>query len=302
MTNYRMTNKDNREDHEGWRIRVYLHFLLCGVLFGCGCCEPKRLPIPEPITRQDAIERYNANVNAIQPFKAGIAEWETEFIDPDGKKRHYNESGNKIIYHPPSDEGARPRLYVEADGPAFTQDAWVVGSNETEYWMYSVLGEFGRWGKHEHYGKDCAAMMPIHPQVLLEFVGLLPLPNEPPYPLYKVRAETYIIEYIVLKHEGYSSKREIIIDRRTNQPREINAYNTDGLMILHSELKTFKPLAEAMLPTEIFISFPKEKSFLRLKLKRYMIDAKNRDALFIRPKIIPDIEDYQQIDKDCEHE
>ena len=73
-------------------------------------------------------------------------------------------------------------------------------------------------------------------------------------------------------------------------------------MIIHSELKKYKPLAEAMLPTEIFISFPKENSFLRLKLTSYKLDAKNRDALFIRPKKIPGIEDYIQIDKDCEHE
>jgi len=258
--------------------------------------------MPEPLPRHDALERYNANVSAIPSFRSGIFEWETEWIEPDGKKQHFKELGGKIIYRPPVDKDANPRLYVEADALTFTQDAWIVGSNETEYWMYSEMGKFGRWGKYKHYGKDCASMLPIHPLVLLEFAGLLPLPDEPPYPLYKVRAETYIIEYIVLKNEGYSSKREIIIDRRTNLPREINAYNADGLIAMHSELKKFKPLAEAMLPTEIFISFPKENSFLRLKLKSYMIDAKNRDALFIRPKKIPDNEDYQQIDKDCEHE
>ena len=278
---------------------IFQILLLGSFLFVLGC-PPPRGPVPEPLPRYDAIERYNANVNAIQPFKAVIAEWETEFIDPDGKKQHFNELGGSIFYRPPFGEGSRPKIYAQTE--VLGQDAWVVGSNETEYWMYSQWGKFGRWGKHKHYGKDCVAMMPIHPQVLLEFIGLLPLPNEPPYPLYKIRAETYVIEYVVLKNEGYFSKREIIVDRRTNLPREINAYNADGLMILHSELKKYKPLAEAMLPTEICISFPKENSFLRLKLKSYMIDAKNRDALFIRPKIIPDIEDYLQIDKDCEHE
>ena len=278
---------------------IFQILLLGSFLFVLGCPPPLG-PVPEPLTRHDALEHYNANVQAIQPFRAGIAEWEMEFMDPDGEKQHFKELFGKIFYRPSAQAKNPAKFYLEASAPL--QKGWVVGSNEKEYWMYSQWADFGRWGKYKHYGKDCAALVPVHPQVLLEFAGLLPLPNEPPYPLYKVRAENYIIEYIVLKHEGYSSKREIIVDRRTNLPREINAYNADGLMIIHSELKKHKPLAEAMLPTEIFISFPKENSFLRLKLTSYKLDAKNRDALFIRPKKIPGIEDYLQIDKDCEHE
>ncbi len=279
-------------------MRNLVPIILVGsLLFIVGCPPPK--PVPEPLTRQTAIERYNANVDAIQPFKVKISQWEAEFIDPDGTKQHFNELGGSIFYRPPLGEGSRPRIYAQTE--VLGQDAWIVGSNESEYWMYSEWGEFGRWGKHKHYGKDCAAMLPIHPQVLLEFIGLLPLPDEPPYPLYKVHAETYVIEYIVLQNEGYSSKREITIDRRTNLPCEINAYNADGLMVLHSELNKYQPLAEAMLPTDVFISYPKEHSFLHLKLTGYRLDVKNRDALFIRPQTIPGIEDYQQIDKDCEH-
>jgi len=273
--------------------------LLLSILFVVGC-PPPLVPVPEPLTRHDALEHYNANVQAIQPFRVGIAEWEMEFMDPDGEKRHFKELFGKIFYRPSAQAQNPAKFYLEAS--AALQNGWVVGSNEQEYWMYSQWAEFGRWGKYQYYGKDCAASVPVHPQILLEFTGLLPLPIQPPYPLYKIRAETYVIEYVILKNEGYSSKREIVIDRRTNLPREINAYNADGLMIMHSELKKYKPLAEAMLPTEIFISFPKEKSFLRLKLTSYKLDTKNRDALFIRPKKIPGIEDYLQIDKDCEHE
>jgi hypothetical protein len=279
--------------------RIFQILLPGSFLFVLGCPPPPG-PVPEPLTRHDALELYNANVQAIQPFRAGIAEWEMEFVDPDGKKQHFQELFGKIFYRPPVQAQIPAKFYLEASAPL--QKGWVVGSNEDEYWMYSQWAQFGRWGKYQHYGKDCAASVPVHPQVFLEFTGLLPLPYEPPYPLYKVRAETYIIEYIVLKNEGYSSKREIIVDRRTDLPREINAYNADGLMILHSELKKYQPLAEAMLPTQIHISFPKENSFLRLKLTGYKPDDKSRDKLFIRPKTIPGIEDYRQIDKDCEHD
>lgn len=282
-------------------MRYGFQILLMGSLLLIVGCPPPLGPVPEPITRQDALKTYNANVSAIESFRAGIFQWEAKWIDPDGKEQHFKELGGKIFYQPAAGEYSRPKIFAQTE--VLSQDAWVVGSNETEYWMYSEWGKFGRWGKHKHYGKHCAAMLPIHPQVLLEFIGLLPLPIEPPYPLYKVHEETYSIEYIVLKNEGYLSKREIIIDRRTDLPREINAYNADGLLILHSELRTFKSLDKAMLPTEIFISFPKENSFLRLKLKRYRVDPdpQSRAPLFVRPKL-SGIEDYQQIDKDCEYD
>jgi len=278
---------------------IFQILLLGSFLFVLGCPPPLG-PVPEPLTRHQALELYNANVQAIQPFRAGIAEWEMEFIDPDGEKKHFKELFGKIFYRPPTQVDTPAKFYLEASAPL--QKGWVIGSNEKEYWMYSQWAQFGRWGKYKHYGKDCAALVPVHPQVLLEFAGLLPLPNEPPYPLYKVRTENYIIEYIVLKHEGYSSKREIIVDRRTNLPREINAYNADGLMIMHSILKNYKTLGKAKLPTEIYLSFPKEDSFLRLKISSYKLDTKAREPLFRRPTKISGIEDYLQIDKDCEHE
>lgn len=274
--------------------------LISGFLFVVGC-PPPLAPVPAPLRRQEALAHYNSQVESIPPFRAGIAEWELQFYDRDEHKHHFKELFGKIFYRPPVRAERPAKFYLEASAPL--QKGWVVGSNETEYWMYSPWGGgMGYWGKYAHYGQDCASLVPMHPQVLLEFAGLLPVPVRPPYPLYKVRTETYILEYIVLQDEGYSSKREIIVDRRSNLPREINAYDADGLLSMHSELSAYKPLAQAVLPTEIFLSFPQEDSFLRLKISSYKLDAKKREPLFRRPARVSGITDYQQIDKDCEHE
>ena len=274
--------------------------VLSSLLFVVGC-PPPLSPVPAPLTRQEALAHYNTQVESIPPFRAGISEWELQFYDRDGHKHHFHELFGKIFYRPPVRAERPAKFYLEASAPL--QKGWVVGSNETEYWMYSPWGGgMGYWGKYAHYGKDCAALVPMHPQVLLEFAGLLPVPVKPPYPLYKVRRETYILEYIVLQDEGYCSKREIIVDRRSNLPREINAYDADGLLRMHSALSGYKPLAQAVLPTEIFLSFPQEDSFLRLKISSYKLDAKKREPLFRRPARVSGITDYQQIDKDCEHE
>jgi len=282
-------------------MRYLIHKLLLVSLFFLLGCPRRMSPIPAPLRRHEALAHYNRNVESIPPFRASIATWELRFYDREGDKRDFNELFGKLFYRPPVRAERPAKFYLEASAPL--QKGWVVGSNETEYWMYSPWGGgIGYWGKYEHYGKDCASLVPMHPQVLLEFAGLLPLPIKPPYPLYKVRSETYIIEYVVLKHEGYSSKREIIVDRRSNLPREINAYDADGLLLMHSDLSKYKPLEEALLPTEIFISFAQEDSFLRLKISGYQLDPKNREPLFRRPARISGITDYQQIDQDCENE
>jgi hypothetical protein len=277
-----------------WKIS-----LLCLFLFTASGCPRPLGPVPEPLTRQEGLEFYNANVNAVAPFKAAIAEWEVEFPDENEKKKNFEELvwGGSIIYRPPSSWDVSAQFHLEAKAPFET--AFVLGSNEQEFWMYSELAEHGGWGKYEHLGKSCSENVLIPPQLILEFIGLRPIPDNPPFPVYKIYPETYVYEYIDIDDEGYSSKREIVIDRRSNLPIEINAYSSEGQRIMHSELKNYQPLADAMLPTRIFLSWPHRDTFIRLKIRSFKVDEKDRSKLFIRPAR-PGIEDYQQIDESCE--
>jgi outer membrane lipoprotein-sorting protein len=263
-------------------------------------CPPQLGPVPEPLTRQEGLESYNANVNAVVSFKAAIAEWEVEFPDEKEKKKHFEELvwGGSIIYRPPVSWDVSARFRLEARAPFET--AFVLGSNEDEFWMYSELAEHGGWGKYQHLGKSCSNNVLIPPQLILEFIGLRPIPDQPPFPVYKIYPETHVFEYIDVDDEGYSSKREIVIDRRSNLPVEINAYSSEGQRIMHSELQDYKPLADAMLPTSIFLSWPNRDTFIRLKIRSYKVDEKDRSKLFVRPTKISGIKDYQQIDESCE--
>ena len=171
--------------------------------------------------------------------------------------------------------------------------------------MYSRVPKFKRgwWGKYEHIGKPCAKKMPFHPQSLLELLGLRPLPaqaDQPPYPLYKVGPEDNIIEYVLMTDDGLSLQREIIIDRRTDLPREINVYDRTGQRVMQSRLDNYQQVGTAHVPGDILIRSAEGDNSLHLQLHRFKVDARDRSSLFMRPDRVTGIEEFTQIDEPCE--
>ena len=248
----------------------------------------------------EALARYNANVEALPPFKANVFEWEVKFVDDNGKEQKHPHMGGRV-YFVPADGAEQPSSFFLMT-KTMMGDALVVGSNEKEFWMYIKPDKRGWWGKYEHQGKDCSKQMMIDPQVFLEFLGLRHLPIRPIYPAYKVAEDYYTIEYIDYQNDGYQIKREIIIDRCDNLPREINTYSRDGQRTMHSRLSSYKKLGKAWVPGEIRIATAIRDFRFRLKLwgfKAIKKDDRKLSRILQRPKRIPGIDDYQQIDKDC---
>jgi len=275
-------------------ISLSLVVCLCN---GCQSYQTAK-PLPPPLTMQQTLDYYNANVYAIPQLQVSVSEWRAQFFDKKGEQHKLHERGGGLIFRPSNSPDVPADFNFWVDAPL--KRALVAGSNAEEFWSYSQWAGSGYWGKYEHKGKPCADHILIYPQLILDFIGLTPIPQGPPYPLYKVYPAANIIEYVTTENDASVVSREIIIDRYSNLPKEINSYSAAGGCIMHSELKNYKPLGQAMLPADILLSWPGEDSFIHLKLNRFKTDTKNRDKLFTRPPRIADIDDYQQIDKDCE--
>lgn len=266
------------------------------VLGGCPPLKPP-VPLPPPVTLDQTLEEVNANVAAIGPFRATVGQWELEVVTPEDQTKHFKELGGRFFYRP-TEPGRSPYLYLQCSAPL--QEAFVVGSNPTEYWFYSRWDQakLAGWGKYQNVGKECGGKIWLDPRILLEFAGLSALPTAP-RPSYKVYPETSIIEFEVATPSGSVSRREVILDRRTQLPVEVNAYDPNGVRIMHSELKDYQTLGSANVAMDIYFSWPTQKAFLRLKLSGLKPDPKDRTALFTRPKAISGVEDYHQLDADC---
>jgi len=273
------------------------------MLLCVGCRSKTILPIPDPLPLGEVIEKYNDNVNAIEPFRAYISRWKVKFIDENDKKQTYSDIAGKMFYCPPTDQDSMAKLYLMCS-TILGSETFVVASNQHQYWTYSRIAKAGQWGKYIHQDKPCSENMPINPQVLLNFIAFrpIPVPDDPLHTTYKINPEKNIIEYIALPGNSFYL-REIKIDRRDNLPKEINAYDHTGLRIIHCRLDNYKKLKKAkqnaQLPSYIYLEFPTMQSYLELKFRSFKA-KKPDERLFIRPA--KGIENFQQIDKECENE
>jgi hypothetical protein len=281
---------------------LYGIFLLS--LLISGCAQKRLAPLPPPLSRAEILDNYNANVAAVPAFSAQVAQWQVQLTDDQDKTHRYHDRGGKVFYRPGQSPAAHPRLYLQCS-TLLESKALVVGANQDEFWMYSKIAGRFWWGKYEYLGQACSASMPINPQLFLELIGLSPLPavaSQPPYPLLKIGPEDYVIEFVVRGDDGFSLQREIILDRRTNLPREINAYSPSGARLMQSRLADWQQVGPALLPADIMITAASDQDSLRLHLRQFKPDSTDRGPLFQRPAHVPDIKEYTQIDRRCEHD
>ena len=268
-----------------------------------GCEGQHRLgPIPAPITRDEALGRYNGRVHAMGAFRAKVKHWEAKFRDEHDDENRYDGNGLKLYYHPALSANGRGRLYLQLDNLLFKR-AMVIGSNEEEYWAYCRALESGGWGKYIHRGKTCAEGLLVDPDMLLHLIGVKPIPataNESPYPLYKVGAEENSIQYVTFGDDGLEVLCEITTDRRTDLPRAIVMYDRQGQIVQRSRLSDYQEIESARLPGDIVISSGSDDSYFHLKLQAYTLDEDDRSKYFRRPEKPPGIKDYRQIDQQCE--
>jgi len=263
-----------------------LSLFLALIMTFLGCCNHKKVlaPVPNPKTRQQALEDFNRNALAVQDFSARIDEWEIQFYEEENKKHHFNEKGGKIFYRTVREGEQYPQFYLNASGGPLGQEALVVSSNQEEFWMYSRPGKWSYRDTHENaVSLEAPNMFIMNPQFILEFIGLQPIPLDilpEPYPIYKVAPEKNYIEYAL---PGENGLREIVIDRRSNLPEQINLYDRLGLRVLESRLGNYQTLGEAILPGDIYLSSPNDNTFFRLQLINYQIKDNISDRLFEVP-------------------
>lgn len=279
-------------------VLVLLALTLC-----IGCESQRQLgPVPPPITRQEALARYNAHVLSIAPFRAKVKYWKVKFRDKDGKTHNYDGNGLKVYYHPSRISDGHGQFYLQLDN-LFLKRAMVIGSNEQQFWVYSKAEESGGWGKYIHRGKACAENLSVDPEMLLQLIGLRPIPtNVNQYPLYEVGAEENFIRYVKLSDDGLEVAWKITFDRRSDLPLRIAVYDKQGKIVQQSRLGDYHQLGDAMLPGDIVISSPNDDSYFHLKLHAFKPDNRDRTKYFTLPEDLPGIKDYRQIDLQCENE
>ena len=276
----------------GRSITIIAFLVLIMQILGCCNNKPVLGPVPEPITREHALGVYNDNASSVTDFSARINEWEIQFSEDEQNQHHFNEKGGKLFYRTLRPGEKYHQFYLNGSGGPLGQEALVVASDQEEFWMYSRPAKWSFRDTHENAASmGMQNMFIMNPQFILEFIGLQPIPVDIlpwPYPIYKVAPEKNYIEYAL---PGEAGLREIVIDRRSNLPEQINFYDQFGLRILESRLGNYQSLGEAMLPGDILLSSPNDDSFFRLQLTNYQIKEDMSGRLFRVPEDFDNISD-----------
>lgn len=284
--------------------RALIYIALVMIVFslaplGCCNCDKKLPPVLEPVGRTEALDLYNRNIQAIASFKARLASWEVAYPEDDKIVRHQGNAGT-VFYRPPVN-GGYPRFYLQADKELLASEALVLGCNEEEYWMYSRPAKRGWWGRYRHLDKDCSTGGALNPHTLMDLIGLRPV--DPPaahWSVYKVGERDYTLSLTEMTDDGLLLRREIVVSRGDHLPREVTLYDADGQALIRCELSDYLTLGQAKLPGRIYLYHDRNDSYLKLRLKDLKEDERARDCLFTKECRADGLEEFVQIDRDCD--
>jgi len=256
------------------------------------------IPARRTWTLDEIIENHNQNISAIPGFKATVGDWQAQWLDEEGKKQSQKHMGGRLFFQPAEIDERSVSFNLRTN--TLMREALVIGANESEYWMYiKPVIKQGWWGKKEHLGKECVKNMLINPNLLLEFIGWQRLPEETSNVTYKAH-DKLIVEYLKAVEGKVQVTREYIFDRHNCHLIEINAYESDGSRIMRSTLSRYIKLGNAWLPGEIHLMSSIREFHFYLRLHKFKKDASIDPGLFTRPVKIRGIDDYEQIDQECE--
>lgn len=266
-----------------------------------GCQPPKKQPILPKRSLEEVLTQYNQNINDVSSFQARIAQWEIHFTDQDKVTTH-KDSGGKFFFQTTSDEMPE-QFYLQAD-TTLSSRALVLACDPDEFWMISKSASLGYWAKRSEKKVSCVQSQLIHPDLLLELIGLKTLPENVrafPMPLYRLYAETFSITYVQRNSSGLFIEREIVFDRHTDLPSVISVYHSNGQPLVVAELSNYQTIGSAQIPGNISLTYPEDGSYLKLKLRK--IKPVNRDLgpLLRSSRKMKNIKTIQQLDFNCEN-
>jgi len=272
-----------------------------GLLAGC-CLKPA-----EPIIQQDKIDlaeciaRHNANAELVEhlwihcgldlnvhrpgqlPLKVGL----------DGL----------LIYRTPKDHSVPPReLILKADLLGNTQ--MLLGSNDTEYWMWSQQQDTIYVGTWQRLGQPGTAVLPVGPAEVFWMLGVCPIKGTPILSYTRDDRYRYVRFYDVLGPRQLRVLRELQFDRIDHWMKcektwpavekdrlvAVRTWAPDGTPMVEAAVGDYQRVVsggqEILLPTVLTIHALTEDMTLRITLSRAelaeALTHEVKDAYFIR--------------------
>jgi hypothetical protein len=145
-----------------------------------------------------------------------------------------------------------------------------VGSNDDRYWV--VAGPRGNdrtrmwWGTYKNAGRVQSRDLPVHPDALLEVLGIQPIETDflrPPMPVMRFNndRDAYMFVWNTPLADQWAASKEIWYDRRTKLPLIVLLFDQNGRVVVRAYLLDHQPVEVAGAPRE---QWPKVATSYRL--------------------------------------
>jgi len=277
--------------------------LITGFIGGCCNClkplPPANTALPPPITLEQQLAELNARAAQLPRFKATADSSGVEVIIPDENGKPHHEpaaEGVLLLEQKYATHTANVLLVVRY----LDKDIFELGKNEQQWWAIErdkkPAAQTGAVKPVVDFDPDSQeTVFPLLADAIPELLGITEIvPNSEQTIYMRVDDERGVNDVAILRPnpDGTATiDREIIVDRRSGEVREVDLYWPDGRLMVRSTLDHYKPVTLAgnaaadapKMPRSIIVDYPAKQSRLGLRLVKVDVPASFPDDQFTPP-------------------
>ena len=247
-------------------------------------CPPPAVKPGVPLQLHEAIGKVNRNSAGIDVCLKANAHANGYWADQTGGRRAFNSDATVLVIAP---------SHLYGTFKVLGSEELLLGSNADKYWLYIKRDENTyRVGTYTRLDESEASSLPIRPDMLIEALGLNPLPETTvgtAGPVQRITDDHQQLLFLAYTDEGQGIvTKEYWLDRfEPRLIRRIVFRDPMGQTIMCSQLDDYKPLTDGgpLLPGEVHVRWPLEGSELELRIRQWkrMPDRTRDHAAFVAP-------------------
>jgi len=269
----------------------------------CHCLKPTppdTRPLPPPITMQQQLDDLNRRATELPRLIAhthndGIEIWYTQ----DGKQKHKSADGYLELRQDYATHSAQ--VYVKAE--VLSQVAFEAGKNDKEWWYVSrggngekPSGAFGNATGQPQLSEKSGAI--LRPDLIPPILAITEIePTDQHTIVMRVDDLRGVNDLLLMRPTADGAahiSREILVDRRSGEVREVGLFNPEGLLIVHATLDNYAPATYTgnaapldgqipSMPHRIHIDYIAQHATVELRIADWQVPPKIRGTPFDTP-------------------
>ncbi len=289
------------------RVPLHICIISCALILLAGCP-----PAPQITGYHGPTSQMYEVVTAVNSNNSGIPTIWTDhtfkaWMHDDNGKSHYVDGDGVLLYRKQIDKPDELLL----QGQSIIGKIFEIGSSsgpDAQYWV-ALVPEISTewWGYYKNLGKPCVRSLPIHPDLVVEVLGVNQIDENflrPPVPAMRFNndADVYMFTFSLPTPTKWVIQKEVWYSRKTLLPVKVLLFDQNGRVLLRADLSEHEPIEGGdgrKIATQYKLFFPENKDRLEFSFKSPKLTRKGLPrAGTIQRRPIGDVRNIR-IDEEC---